>query len=75
MNRNSLLKQHNMLLEYLRAYIATNGYPPSRAEMAAAMDRSVATISDQLITLEHFGWIMRRNGWLYVWGVKKESAA
>jgi repressor LexA len=56
----ALTRRQREVYDYVSGYIRSNGYAPSFAEIASALDlRSVATVHKHLVTLERKGLIKR----------------
>lgn len=57
-----LTNKQNLVLDFLKKSIATNGYPPTVREICKALDlSSPATVQVHLNTLENKGYIKRGN--------------
>lgn len=57
-----LTKKQNLILDYIKSYIVSHGYPPTIREIGAAVgSSSPATIHAHLANLESKGYIKKQN--------------
>jgi SOS-response transcriptional repressor LexA len=58
------IKQKKRIVQFLRAYIASNGEAPLIREIKDFFGyRSTGTVHEKLVTLERDGWIRRSRRW------------
>lgn len=48
--------------QWLRNYVTTHGYPPTRRELAASLGLGLSTVQYRLDRLEALGWVKREPG-------------